>query len=146
MAAMQRRGEHSRISATLGGNETQLRVFGDSSRKAVMADEGRGKADDFAGAEGPRRIEGVGAIDGQGDGAFADDENAGDGIATVEKRGAFAEGNLRSDLVKLGCELSNLCGHTPQQGRQLLSLVRPLQALWGNRRAGDVMEITIPDP
>jgi hypothetical protein len=39
----------------------------------------------------------------------------------VEKRGALAEGNLRSGVIELGCELSNLCGHAPQQGRRLFS-------------------------
>ena len=95
-----------------GGNEAQLGVFSDFGGEAVVADESRGKAGDFAWAEGPRRIDGVGAIDGQGDGALADDENAGDGIAAVEQRGAFAEGNLRSRpaLSQLVCELSNFAG------------------------------------
>lgn len=93
-------GDHAEAGRTfedagdlVAGDEAEFGVFGDIRSEAVVAGERSGEAGDFSWADGAGWIDGVLTIDRHCDGALADDEDAGKGVAAVKEGGSLAKGD-----------------------------------------------------
>ena len=76
-----------------------------------MTGEGGGQPDDFAGADQPLLENSLSGVQSHAHGAFADEEDAGSGVAATEENSPGREGNAGRETLELGFQFGKVVCH-----------------------------------